>query len=100
LRAYRSEAFEMRQITPDRIEYCLMSGELVDPFSIPYGSAQKTSFSDCLTVAQQLLSTYWRKEGGTTRAQMKHGKNNPLPGMVRVVGANGEEICRWSVNAL
>jgi hypothetical protein len=48
----------------------------------------------------QPLSTYWLNEGGTPRAQRKYGKNNPLPELVRVVGDNGEEICRWSVDDL
>ena len=90
----------MRQAEPERIEYCLLSGEVVDPFSISYPRGHEISFGHCLEIAQQCLSTYWRNEGGTLRAQMKYGKSNPLPELVRVVGENGEEICRWSVDDL
>jgi hypothetical protein len=90
----------MRQAEPDRIEYCLLSGKLVDPFSIRYPYGHEISFGHCLALAQQCLSTYWRHEGGTLRAQRKYGKSNPLPEVVRVVGNNGEEIYRWSVNDL
>lgn len=90
----------MRQAEPDRIEYCLLSGKLVDPFSILYPYGHEISFGHCLALAQQCLSTYWRNEDGTLRAQRKYGKSNPLPEVVRVVGDKGEEICRWSVNDL
>jgi hypothetical protein len=90
----------MRQAEPDRIEYCLLSGEVVDPFPISYPYGYGISFRHCLTLAQQCLSTYWRNEGGTLRAQRKYGRRNPLPELVRVVGDNGEEICRWSVDDL
>jgi hypothetical protein len=90
----------MRQAEPDRIEFCLLSGERVDPFSISYPYGHEISFGHYLALTQQSLRTYWRNEGGTLRAQRKYGKSNPLPELVRVVGDNGEELCRWSVNDL
>jgi hypothetical protein len=90
----------MRQGVPDRIEYCLMSGETVDPFSLPYPYGYGISFSHCLALAQRCLSTYWRNEDGKLRTQRKYAKSNPLPELLRVVADNGAEICRWSVDDL
>jgi hypothetical protein len=89
------EEFKMRQAEPDRIEYCLLSGEVLNSFPFPCG--HEISYGHCLSLAQQCLSTYWRDEGGTLRPTTKI---KPLPQLVRVVGDNGEEICRWSVDDL
>jgi hypothetical protein len=75
----KRESLKMRQAEPDRIEYCLLSGKLVDPFSIRYPYGHEISFGHCLALAQQCLSTYWRHEGGTLRAQRKYGKATRCP---------------------
>jgi hypothetical protein len=90
----------MQQDVPARIEYALLSGETVDPFALPYPYGYGISFNHCLALAQQCLSSYWRTEDGKLRALRKYGKSNPLPQLVRVVGDNGAEICRWSVDDL
>jgi hypothetical protein len=46
----------MQQAEPDRIEYCLLSGEPVDPFSISYPYGYGISFGHCLALAQKCLS--------------------------------------------
>jgi hypothetical protein len=80
---------------PDKIQYCLSNGEVWNSFPYPHGF--ETSRAACLSVAQRLLGTYWRRVNGEV---LPMAKVKPLPDFVRVLDNKGEEICRWSVSDL
>lgn len=87
----------MQKAKPTEIQYCLRSGELVEPGSCPYPSNLGTSFLECETYAQRLLDTYWYVEGGELHPKQKAAKSNPIPDLVRVLDEDGSVFCQWSV---
>jgi hypothetical protein len=80
---------------PDKIEYCLLSGDVLNSFPYPLG--YDTSRAACLALVQKLLSTCRQRVDGQPRPRMK---GRSLPDFVRVVDDTGEEVCRWSLDDL
>ena len=80
---------------PDKIEYCLLSGEVLNSFDYPVG--YDTSREAGLTVAQHVLGSYWHLVDGNLQPK---AKIRPLPDFVRVIDRDGGEICRWSATDL
>jgi hypothetical protein len=85
----------LQPLEPDRVEYCLWNGKILNSFPYPYGHPINHSY--CLAVIQRCLSTYWRNDNGALRPA---SKVKPLPDLVRIVDVSGAEICRWSVDDL
>jgi hypothetical protein len=92
---HRGVASRLPAPEPDEIQYCLSNGEVLDSFPYPLG--HETSRAACLTIAQYLLNTYWRRVNGEVRPR---SKSKSLPDSVRVLDDRGAEICRWSVSDL
>ncbi len=88
----------MQKAKPTEIQYCLRSGELVEPEPLPYPANYGTSFLECEALAQQLLVTYWHVEGGELHPKQKAGNSNPIPDLVRVLNEDGSVFCQWSVD--
>jgi hypothetical protein len=83
----------MERAEPARIEYCSLSGEILEPtFDYPIGRG--TSFGDCEALARHLLVARWRREGDALIPMI----SKPHSKMVRVVTDDGKVICQWSVD--
>jgi hypothetical protein len=87
---WHSSATQRPSSEPDKIEYCLFSGGVLNSFPYPLG--HETSRAACLAFAQRVLGTYWQwTDGGQPKM-----KGRPLPDFVRVADNQGKEVCRWS----
>jgi hypothetical protein len=92
-----SEGATEAPLIPDRIEHIASDGSVLvvngTRLSFPYPLEHSTSYHTSLELCQMGLRGYWRKEGGKL---LPARKVKPLPHAVRVVAADGQEICRWS----
>ncbi len=73
----------MQRAEPDRIEYCLLNGDVLERYPYPVG--HETSPNYCLALTQHLLGSYWRTKGGTLHAMHAVPKCKPLPELVPTI---------------
>lgn len=53
------------------------------------------TYGECVAVAREAIRACWAKVDGAMH--LKHTGEEPHYNLVRVLAANGREICRWSV---
>ncbi|CAN5908685.1 hypothetical protein BH11PSE3_BH11PSE3_15330 [soil metagenome] len=60
-----------------------------------FPQSRAKNYGECMAVAREAIQACWSKTDGAM--QLNHAGDQPHYNLVRVLGANGREICSWSV---
>lgn len=62
---------------------------------VEFPASRAKNYGECMAVAREAIQACWSKVDGAM--QLDHAGDQAHYNRVRVLGANGREICSWSV---